>query len=208
MEDNLRHQCLAYSGSSSRRLPALAATIKRRLAKNFRCLYLSNPSMVAAMRSCLSAAGIDVAHEIAKGSLILTSDRGHLVEGRFDIDRMMNLLSELHDKTLADGYAGLWASGDMAWELGADCAPETLLEYEWRLEEYFRTHPALCGVCQYHADTLPREVMRQGLLTHPGVFINDTTSRANQHYVRPEAFTGHTAGDPALEDAIKAICGK
>lgn len=206
MDDTPRHQCLAYSGSSSRQLPALAAMIKRRLANNFRCLYLNSPPMVAAMRSCLSAAGVDVAHETAKGSLILSSDKGHLVDGRFDVDKMMGLLEQVHDQALADGYTGLWATGDMAWELGEHCTPEQLLEYEWRLEEFFRSHPALCGICQYHADTLPREMMRQGLLTHPGVFINETVSRLNPHYVRPEAFTGHTASDPVLEEAVGRIC--
>jgi hypothetical protein len=120
----------------------------------------------------------------------------------------MGLLAQTHDQALADGYAGLWASGDMTWELGAHCTPAQLLEYEWRLEEFFRGHPALCGVCQYHADTLPREMVRQGLLSHPGVFINDTLARANPHYVRPEAFTGHTAGDAALDDAVALFCEK
>ena len=99
--------------------------------------------MVAGMRSYLAAAGIDVAHEVGGGSLVLSSDQRHLVEGAFDIDRMMRTLEDALDQALNNGYAGLWATGDMSWEFGPQKDFSKLLEYEWRLEEFFRTHPEL-----------------------------------------------------------------
>jgi hypothetical protein len=177
-----RHQCLIYEGSPSRNLPALAAAIHQQLHNNYRCLYMNSPVMVAGMRCYLSAAGIDVAHEVAKASLILSSDQRHLVDGRFDIGRMIHTLEDTLNQALSDGYVGLWATGDMSWEFGPRKEFSRLLEYEWRLEEFFREHPAIIGVCQYHADTMPREALHQGLLTHPAVFINQTLSRINPLY--------------------------
>lgn len=89
--------------------------------------------------------------EVAKGSLVLSSDNTHLMKGRFNVDRMLGML----EQALRDGYQGLWTTGDMSVEFGPEKDFSTLLDYEWRLEEFLQAHPALCGICQYHADTLP-----------------------------------------------------
>ena len=179
MNSTPRHQCLIYEGSPSRQLAAVAALLRQKLNENYRCLYLNSPVMVAGVRSYLAAAGIDVAHEVGKASLVLSSDQRHLVEGHFNVDRMMCTLEDALDQAMNDGYDGLWATGDMTWELGPRADFSKLLEYEWRLETFFRTHPALSGICQYHADTLPHHVLRQGLLSHPSIFVNETLSHIN-----------------------------
>jgi len=183
MGQHSRHQCLVYEGSPSAHLPALAAVIRDKLNENHRCLYLGSPSMVAGLRSYLFPAGVNVSDEVMKGSLILSSDKDHLQNGIFDIDRMLRMLDHAVAQALGDGYQGLWATGDMSWELGPENDFSKLLEYEWRLEEYFQKQPALSGICQYHADTLPLEVVRQGLLTHRAIFINETLSWLNSQYV-------------------------
>ena len=183
-----RHQCLVYKGSPASHLPGLSALIRQKLDENYRCLFLHSPAMVTGMRSYLFAAGIDVTKEIVKGSLVLSSNNAHLVEGRFIIDRMLERLEEAVNQALHDGYQGLWATGDMSREFGPERDFSKLLEYEWRLEEFFQTQPALSGVCQYHADTLPREVLRHGLLTHPSLYIGESLSRVNPHHVERNCF--------------------
>src|SRR5581483_7714705 len=118
MQQLSRHQCLIYRGSPAQHLPALAALMRRKLAERHRCLYLDSPPMVAGLRSYLAAAGVDVAHEVEKRSLILSSDQGHLVNGQFDPDLMLRSLEEAVQQALSDGYEGLWATGDMTWEFG------------------------------------------------------------------------------------------
>ena len=104
------------------------------------------------------------------------------------------------------GYAGLWATGDMTWELGPQKDFSKLLEYEWRLEELFQKHPELGGICQYHAETLPHEVLRQGLLTHPLIFVNQTLSRINPHYLRADSYSNQAEVNPELESVIDSLC--
>ena len=183
MEQLPRHQCLIYDGSPSRQLPALAAVLQQKLGENCRCLFLNSPPMVAGMGSHLAALGLEVARERERGALILTSDRSHLAHGLFDAERMISLLSDELTQALADGYSGLWATGDMTWEFGAEKNFEKLSDYEWQLENFFRRNPCLSGVCQYHVDSLPQEVPRQGLAAHPALFINETLSRVNPHYL-------------------------
>ena len=188
MEPMARHQCMIYEGSPAHYLPALAASIRQKLIENYRCLYLNSPPMVAGLRSYLFAKGVDVPREVLKGSLVLSSGDGHLLNGAFDIDRMLGSLNHAVGQALLDGYQGLWATGDMSWEFGPNKDFSKLLEYEWGLEELFEKHQCLSGVCQYHMDTLPREIVRQGLLTHQEIFVNETLSRLNSHYVRRESF--------------------
>src|SRR5262249_44652301 len=111
MQPTPRHQCLIYSGAPSRHLPALANTMRERLRQNYRCLYLNSPTMVAGLRSYLAAAGVDVAQEIARNSLSLSSDQPHLANGSFDMDRLLKTLDNLLKNALRDRYVGLWAVG-------------------------------------------------------------------------------------------------
>lgn len=206
MEEMLRHQCLIYNGSPARMLPAIAAQIKQMLGENMRCLYMNSPAMVEGMKSYLFAAGVDVNQEVARKSLVLSSDQNHIKDGRFDIDRMLSSLEESMDRALRDGYQGLWATGDMSWEMGPDRDLDKLIEYEWRLEQFFQKQPAISGICQYHADTLPHEALYHGLLMHPALFINETLARINPRYIPSEAFVRLAASTPELEDAIRNLC--
>jgi hypothetical protein len=206
MEEMPRHQCLIYDGSPAKMLPALAAHIKQKLSENVRCLYLNSPTMVAGMRSYLFAGGVDVVYEVARTSLILTSDRSHVKDGHFDIDQMLRMLEETLNTALSDGYRGLFATGDMTWELGQDKDLKELLEYEWRLEKFFQRNPAISGICQYHADTLPRENMYHGLLVHPALYINQTLTVINPHYLPSEAHIQPAIPTPELHDTIHNLC--
>jgi hypothetical protein len=182
METLPRHRCIIYDGSPARYLPGLAAIIVQRLQAGRRCLYLNSPAMVAGMRSYLAATGLDVAQEVTKGGLVLSSDESHLKDGHFDAERMLGMLEEAVGQALKDGYEGLWATGDMTWEFGREANFAKLLEYERGLEELFEKHPALSGICQYHTETLPAHVVEQGLRAHPAVYISETLSRINPYY--------------------------
>lgn len=162
--------------------------------------------MIAAMRPYLLAGGIDITQEVEKGRLILSSNPTHLTDGHFSIDRMLGMLEEGLNHALQDGYAGFWCTGDMTLEFGPERDFSKLLDYEWRLEEFLQLHPALSGICQYHADTLPNEVLRQGLLAHPSLYLNETLSRLNPYYVERESFTAESYNNPALDKTIRELC--
>lgn len=191
MELVSRHQCLIYDGSPSMQLPNLAGIAIGKLRANNRCLYLNSPAMVAGFRSYLAAAGLDVADEVKKGALVLSSDQSHLVDGRFDPDRMVGQLFEAVNQSLQDGYAGLWATGDMLWEFGSERNFEKLLEYELALEELLQENPFLGGVCQYHKDILPPDAVGVALDTHQTVYVNEILSRVNPFFRARSAGENH-----------------
>ena len=182
MEEVSRHRCIIYEGAPSVHLPVVAAEAAGRLNGNHRCWYLNTPPMIAGFRTYLSAEGVDVGAAVARGALVLSSDQDHLVNGAFDPDRMLEALRSEVQKALTDGYAGLWASGDMLWELGGERNLPKLLVYEAALEELLCAEPALSGVCQYHRDVLPSEAVLVGLYTHQAVYINETFQQLNPTY--------------------------
>lgn len=204
MEQATRHQCLIYEGAPSRHLPTLAAVTSEKLQQNYRCLYLHSLPMVARMRSCLAAAGVDVADQTARTSLVFSSELEHMVDGHFDIDGMIQNLEDSIDRALSDGFDGLWGTGDMTWEFGLTQDFSRLVEYEWRLEDLFRKYPNFGCICQYHADTLPLDAVRKGILTHPQLFISDTLTLINPNYLEAELFD-HDPDDPALHSALNRL---
>jgi hypothetical protein len=162
-----RHQCLVYDGPPSRQLPFLAALVRAKLEEGYQCLYLNSPAMVAGLRSSLAEVGVDVVAATACGRLVLSSD------SHSNTDTILDLLEEAVGASIKDGYKGLWASGDMTWEFGAEKDFAKLLEYERRLEQIFERHDGLHGICQYHKDTLPAEAVRDGLLSHRSVLVGE-----------------------------------
>lgn len=161
----------------------LAAVACRKIEENYRCLYLNSPTMVAGMGSYLAARGREVLEDTQRGRLVLSSELHSSSEGLFDMNGMLAGLENTLEQSLKDGYKGLWASGDMTWEFGRAKDFSQLLEYERRLEQLFQKHPELEGICQYHADTLPPEAIKQGRTAHPSIFVSETLSLVNPYYV-------------------------
>jgi hypothetical protein len=193
MDRTPQHQCLVYDGPPSRHLSALAAVMKQKLHEGNRCLFLNSEPMVAGMRSYLAATGVDVAEETARTSLVLSSSQDHLVNGHFYLERMICTLQDALEQALSDGYEGIWATGDMTWELGPDKDFLKLLEYEFRLEQFLRDNPRISGICQYHAELIPQQFVRQGLLVHSSIFVNQTLSLLNPFYCQGEKEMKHTS---------------
>jgi hypothetical protein len=183
MEQLPRHQCLVYRGAPNEHLAGLALLFRKKLDANYRCLYLNSPAMVAGIRAYLTSSGLNVSEAIIQKRLILSSGQEHLVNGAFDPGHMLNMLKETHDTALKDGFAGLFASGDMAWEFGPARDFAALVAYERALEDFFQTHSTISGICQYHEDVLPEEVVQDGLAVHPALYVNETLSRLNPDYV-------------------------
>lgn len=119
---------------------------------------------------------------------------------------MIDMLEAATDQALADGFTGLFATGDMTWEFGSEKELSKLVEYEWRLEQLLRRQPALSGLCQYHRDLLPRDAVREGVVSHPTLFISDTISRLNPHYVAARSPAERkAAARPELDDALDLL---
>lgn len=184
-------------------LPVLSAIIQAKLKEGYRCLYLNSSAMVSAMYSTLAGLGCDVQSEIDKGSLILSAELPATEYG-FDPNAMLKTIEAALDRALEAGYKGLWASGDMSWELGSARDFANLLDYELELEKLFSRRKELHGICQYHRNSLPNDALRSGLLGHQSLVISDTLTRINPNYLKGPVNGQQT--NRQLDDAIEALC--
>ncbi len=180
-----RHKCLIYDGDPSEQLPVVLPLLMDGLANNWRCLYLGTPAMVQMVDAALLAKGLNTEREVARGALVLSSERGHLADGRFDPAAMISGLRKQIEDAVGEGFQGLCATGDMRWELGDDRNFDLLLEYEAMLERLFRERP-LRGICQYHRDDVPARAVRDALLAHRSAYIGAVLNRDNLFYIPPE----------------------
>jgi hypothetical protein len=95
---------------------------------------------------------------------------------------MIELLRVAVEQSIRDGYVGLWATGDMAWEFGSERNLGKLFDYERKLEQLMQIQPALSGVCQYHRDTLPDQALHIAVEGHKALYLNSMLSRLNPEY--------------------------
>jgi signal transduction histidine kinase len=181
-----RHKCLIYEGEPVQQLPVVLPLLLDGLATNWRCLYLGDPATLPMVDQALNAKGIDTEREQSRGALVLSADRSHLVNGRFDPEAMIDGLSRAIDESVEQGFEGLCATGDMRWELGDDSNFDRLLEYEARLEQLFREGRPLRGICQYRRDVVPPQALRHALMAHRSTYIGNTLNRDNLFYMPPQ----------------------
>jgi signal transduction histidine kinase len=179
-----RHRCLIYEGDPSEQFPVIVPLMKEALEEGRRCLYLGDPAMIVRLSRALDSAGVDTAGESARGALQFSADRGFLAHG-FDPEAMVRMLRDQVEAARRDGFSGLWASGDMRWELGEDANFERIGEYEARLEQAFDELP-LSGVCQYHRHTVPPDALRAAFQAHRSVYLGQTLHADNFYYLPPD----------------------
>lgn len=188
-----RHKCLIYDGAPAEQLPVVVPLLKERLSDNWRCLYLGSPNDVRMVEGALAQEGIDTRREQERNALVLSSSRDHLVGGRFDPGAMIDMLRTTVEAAVRDGHRGLWATGDMRWELGEDESFAMLVEYEARLDVLIREMP-LRGLCQYPRGLVPPEAIERALASHRLAYLGHTLNHENVYYVPPEILLA--TGDP------------
>ncbi|MGO9435000.1 MAG: MEDS domain-containing protein [Terracidiphilus sp.] len=58
---------------------------------------------------------------------LLSAEQSHLDGGEFDVERMMNTLEDALGLALKDGYAGLWATGELDSIILHPCHPGSII---------------------------------------------------------------------------------
>lgn len=57
-------------------------------------------------------------------------------------------------------------------------------------------------ICQYHADTLPRGILHKALRTHRSVFVSETLSVINPHFLDRASTSDAEAFGPELDPLL------
>lgn len=179
------HVCMIYE-SREEQIAGAVPFIRDGLERNERCVYIADDSTIQDARAALTAVGIDVEKETARGALSLMTKRdSYLRSGDFDPVGMVSFLEQTVERALADGFAGFRVTGEMTWALGCEHGCERLIEYEARLNNFFPRSRAL-AICQYNRKRFSPHVIYNILRTHPRAVIGRNVC-SNLYYEPPEA---------------------
>jgi hypothetical protein len=134
----------------------------------------------------LRSAGIDVEFAERSGQLeLLPWEQAHIVEGRFDQDRMLTDLDRQAARS-DDRYSAMRLWSNQEWALEGFPGAEDIVEYEARFN-YIWPKTNNVYVCVFDAKRFSAESMMQMMRTHPFVII-DGIMVENELYVPPDEF--------------------
>jgi len=179
------HVCAVYEDPADW-LAVAVPYVTDGLAAGERCVYIGPDDVIGALSAALAGAGVDVEGERRQGALAFPgAESTYLRAGAFDPDAMLELWGELARETESLGYAGCRVGGAPLWALDPKIGGrDRLIEYEVRVNEFFRTSRAI-GFCQYDRRRFPPEVIRDVLRAHP-VAVVGTEVCPNLYYEEPE----------------------
>ena len=166
-----QHICCLYDTPDEQRLIA-AEYIADGLARGERCFYVTGS--VAALQEfhqSLALTGTDVTEALRTTALQeATYEQAHLVDGRFDCERMLALLNRAVESALNDGFTGLRTCGDMSWLVDDPPGAHQVVEYEALLTQFFRDVRGL-GMCQYDRRRLRAALLDHAVATHSSAVV-------------------------------------
>ena len=161
------HLCIIYETDDEWR-DTLVPYLALGLEQGEKCAYVVDCHTADEIRQYLGEAGIEVEAVESSGQLVILNEtEAYTKSGHFDPDKMIELLSQLAEAALNEGYACLRITGEMTWVFRGHPGSEKLLEYESRLNrDFFQKYPAIV-LCQYDRRRFDPEVIEGVILTHP-----------------------------------------
>lgn len=189
-------------GFDEARRTFLCAFVQDGLERGDKVLCLE--SRVNEVPGFLSEEGMSPGSLLEAGRLeILPAERTYTREDRFVPERMIDLLAEETRAALSGGYRALRVAGEMSWALSGIPGSERLVEYEARVNDFFRDRPCL-ALCQYDRRRFHPATLMGVLLTHPVVGI-DMEVVDNPYYVPPDRLLGPQAEASRLDTWIRTL---
>ena len=119
------------------------------------------------------------------GAVTLSGTREAYFEGgRFDPERMLNVLARYYEDSVAQNYPAAKVIGEMEPEVQSLPGGSRLLEYEARVSLLQKTHP-VTDVCQYDARSFDGDTIMDILNVHPYMVIRGFVVY-NPFFIPPE----------------------
>ena len=185
--DLSRHLAFFYD-SMATQLEVAATFIEVGLDRNNRCLYFIDTSSRSALEAALRSTGVDVDARVDAGDLVIRRGEEAYAAAGFDPDRLISLLAEACDESVAASYDGLWVAGEVSWCFHTDLAYDHVVDFEADFEAACPERP-ITALCQYDLNQFNTESVAKALWTHRHVIYRGVVCE-NPFYIPPEEFRG------------------
>jgi hypothetical protein len=196
------HVCAVYA-SVEELADVVAKFLAEGLSRHERCWYVAAADEGPAVRNALSACGVNVDVEVTRGALAIIEGSGaYVVRGDFDPEHTIAAFSDAIEQALTDGFSGFRAAADMSWALTLQNVADRVVAYEALLRTLFATC-RVTGLCLYHRERMPFEILNGALVTHPLVGLDGHFQR-NPFY-EPEVTAMPHAEAPAVIAKLQSL---
>ena len=108
--------------------------------------------------------------------------------GKFNPDRMLNLLQEFYEQSIEQKKTGARVIGEMVPEVENVPGGDRLLEYEAKVSMLVKKFP-INAVCQYDARLFDGSTIMDILKVHPYMIVRGAVVH-NPFFIEPEEFLG------------------
>jgi PAS domain S-box-containing protein len=199
------HLCVIYD-TQEEQFAAALPYLRTGLERGENCLYMVDENTAATVLDALREGGTDVDRYLRNGALTIAHKEEIYREqgGRFEPDWMIGFLTEATAEAGAARFSRVRTFlAEMTWALGKGNGTAKLIEYESKLNRFYRDHDAR-GICQYNRRLFSPELLLDVIRTHPMVVYGGMVSK-NPYYVPPEEFLNPHQAERELERLLDNI---
>lgn len=183
------HICAIYS-STEELTRQVARFLAQGLEHHERCWYVGHGNEMDSLRAALRESGIDVTAAMQRKALhLISGDGAYIVHGTFNPEVTMQIFNDAIEEAYTDGFTGFRAAAEMSWALKCAEGTHQVVVYEALLKSLFASCRAI-GLCLYHRECMPLDVIDGALSTHPIVGAH-----------------GHYTENPFYEPSIPSAAG-
>ncbi len=183
------HVTLLYQSEPEHR-SVMTRFVRQGLERGEKVVYVADTHTPETIINYLRSDRMDVAAYLDRRQLVFLTPEETYTEGdTFDASRTRAIITREAERTLAEGFAGLRATGETTWVLSELDSTDRLLKYERELTEVASANRILM-VCQFERDRFDPTFMLDILHTHPIVIVG-TEVCENFYYIAPAELTDH-----------------
>ena len=180
------HVCQIYQDEDERQDSLLRFLLAGLQAGERTCCF-SDKATEPALADFLGQHGLPYAQAKSSGALTLAATREvYFQDGRFDPERMLQLLAQYHQDSVQQSYPAARVIGEMNPAVQQTPGGDRLLEYESRVSLLLREHP-VTAVCQYDARAFDGAAIMDILKVHPLMVVRGSVVQ-NPFYIQPEEY--------------------
>ena len=198
------HVCAIYD-TQEQRFAAALPFLRSGLERGQRCLYVADQSSAAPVLDALRKSGTDTDRYLRNGALVLADQPlAYHMHGHFDPDLSVRFLSKATQEAATGKFSGLLTLlGEMTWSLRERVAPDSLIEFEAKVNLFVLDHDVR-ALCQYDRNRFSPELIMGVLRTHPVVVYEGIVCQ-NPYYVPPEEFLKPNQASREVERLLNNI---
>jgi PAS domain S-box-containing protein len=196
--------CMIYD-TQEEQFAAALPFLRTALERGEKCLYIVDENTAVAVLDALRESGTDVDRYLRSGALtIARREKTWPEHGPFEPDWMIGFLAEANAEAGAAGFSRVRTIlSEMTGALGTGSGTARLIEYQSKLNRFFRDHDAR-GICQYNRRLFSPEFLLDVIRTHPVVVSGGMVSK-NPYYVPPDEFLKPHRAEQELERLLHNI---